>query len=259
MIRATWPAVLSVAIALTVLPAHAQLGEVEFAQELVRARYFEGLPYSRARQLTPAGVKVLIEMLADPGELEHRANIVMALGMSGAAQAYPALAELHAVLLEGEIDNAQYRARSALPLAMGHLARSDSRALAFLIEAVRQEAPLSEPDWSYRHLSGQRLEGVLRRATITGLAISARPEAVALLQELDERARVDPASAEESRTHIREARKLYDRIIRESPDRIFGASPSCIFMLRTTPHEVSVSQCLCVSQCGLCCFRISAD
>jgi hypothetical protein len=226
MRRATWSVVLSVAIGLAALPARAQAGEVTFAQELVRARYFEGLPYARARQLTPAGVEILTEMLADPAELEHRANIVMALGMSGAAQAYPALAEFHAVPLEGEVGSAEYRARSALPLAMGHLARSDSRALAFLIDAMNQEAPLSEPDWSYRHLSGHRLEGILWRAAITGLAISARPEAVALLQELDERARVDPASAEESRTHIRGARKLCDRIIRESPDRVFGASPS---------------------------------
>ena len=52
-------------------PARAQLADVDFAEELVRADYVEGLPYVEARELTPAGVERLIEMLRDPGEAEH--------------------------------------------------------------------------------------------------------------------------------------------------------------------------------------------
>ena len=204
-------------------PALAQLAEGDWAEELVRAHYAEGLPYAEARELTPAGVERLIEMLRDPTEAEHHENIVMALGISGAPRAYPALVAFHDREVAGEVDATEYRARRALPLAMGHLARNDSHALQFLIRVVRAEATSSIPGWSYRHLGGKRLEGVLRRAAITGLAISARVEAVALLRELDEQSEADSAATEELRTHIREARDLCDRMIREGPDRVYGA------------------------------------
>ncbi len=43
----------------------------------------KGLPYFAARNLTPAGIERLVEMLRDPAEAEHRENIVMALGIRG--------------------------------------------------------------------------------------------------------------------------------------------------------------------------------
>ena len=211
------------ALVTTAPPARSQTGEVEFARNLVRAHYFEGLPYSRARELTPAGVDALIEMLADPTEAEYHANIVMALGISGAPQAYSALARFHEHSPVGEVDAAEYRARRALPLAMGHLARNDSRAFQFLVRAVRAEATSSIPGWSYRHLAGERLEGILRRAAITGLAISGRAQTTATLHELNTRARSDPAATDELRTHIREAQRFYDRVVHEGPARVFGS------------------------------------
>jgi hypothetical protein len=206
----------------TALPARAEFDEVEFARTLVRARHIEGLPYARARELTPAGVEILTEMLEDPAETEYRDNIVMALGMSGHPQAYLALTRFRERLVGGEVDSAEYRARRALPFAMGHLARSDERAFQFLVESVRGEARKSAPDWSYRHLAGQRLEGILRRAAIMGVAISGRPEAVAALHELGERARREPSTTEELRTHIQDAQAVCDRVMLEGPDQIFG-------------------------------------
>jgi hypothetical protein len=206
----------------TTYPARAQLAQVEFAEELARADYVEGLPYARARQLTPAGVEILTEMLADPAEAEHHDNIVMALGISGDPQAYPALTQFYDDPPEGELDSAAYRARRALPLAMGHLARSDPRAFQFLLDAVHARAVISVPEWSYRHLAGERLEGIFRRAAITGLAISGRPEAVAVLRALGERARDDPRATDELRVHVREAERLCDRVVREGPDQVFG-------------------------------------
>ncbi len=93
------------------LPVRAPLAEGDFAVELVRADYVEGLPYTEARQLRPADVERLSEMLRDPGEAEHHENIVMALGISGARKAYPALVEFEDRAVEGEADAAEYRAR----------------------------------------------------------------------------------------------------------------------------------------------------
>jgi hypothetical protein len=128
----------------------AETDEVEFERKLVRRHYVEGLPYARARQLTSAGVGILIEMLEDPAEAEYHDNIDMALGISGDPQAYPALVRFHEHPPEGEIDSAEYRTRRALPFAMGHLARSGSRAFQFLLEAARAEGPESAPRWRYR-------------------------------------------------------------------------------------------------------------
>ncbi len=204
-------------------PARAQLAEGDFAEELVRADYVEGLPYAEARELTPTGVERLVEMLRDPAEAEHHENIVMALGISGAPQAYPALVAFQDREVEGEVDAAEYRARRAVPLAMGHLARSDPRALQFLLEAARRQEPDSTPRWRYLYLREQKLAGILRRASITGVAMSGRPEAVAALRALGERARDDPSTTDELRVHVREAERLCDRVMREGPDRVFGS------------------------------------
>jgi hypothetical protein len=190
---------------------------------LVRAQYVEGLPYAQARQLTPADVEILTEMLADSAEGEHHDNIVMALGISGDPQAYPALTQFHDDPPEGEIDSAAYRARRALPLAMGHLARSDPRAFQFLLDAVQARAIASVPEWSYRHLTGERLDGILRRAAIMGVAMSGQSEAVAALRALEERVRDDPSESDELRVHVREAERLCDRVVREGPDQVFGS------------------------------------
>jgi hypothetical protein len=203
-------------------PARAQLAERNFAEEFVRVQYVEGLPYAEARDLTMAGVERLVEMLRDPAEAEHHENIVMALGISGAPQAYPALVEFQDKEVEGEVDAAEYRARRALPLAMGHLAGTDSRALRFLLEAARRKEPESAPRWSYLYLREQKLAGILRRAAITGVAMSGQPEAVAALRALGERERDDPSTTDELRVHVREAKRLCDRVVREGPDQVFG-------------------------------------
>ena len=207
-------------------PASAQLGEVEFAEELVRAHFVEGLPYAEARELTPAGAERLVEMLRDPGEAEHHENIVMALGISGAPQAYVALVEFQDREVEGEVDAEEYRARRAVPLAMGHLAGSDPHALHFLLEAARREGLEAAPRWSYRHLRAQKLAGILRRAAITGVAMSGQPEAVVTLRTLRGRARLDRSATFELRNHLDEAEQLCDRVMREGPDRVFGNGSS---------------------------------
>jgi hypothetical protein len=204
-------------------PARAQLAEGDFAEELVRAQYVEGLPYAEARDLTLPGIERLVEMLRDPAEAKHHENIVMALGISGAPQAYPALVAFQDREVEGEVDAAEYRARRALPLAMGHLAGTDPRALQFLLEAARRQEPESAPRWRYLYLRDQKLAGILRRAAITGVAMSGQPEAVTALRALGERARGDPSTTDELRVHVREAERLCDRVVREGPDQVFGS------------------------------------
>jgi len=195
---------------------------VRAAEELVRGEYYEALPYARARALTPEGVSRLSEMLADPAEVSYRPNLVAALGMSEGEDAYPALAAFAHSNPQGAVDSAEYRARLAVPIAMGHLARSDPRALAFLQAAAQTDAATA---WTYRHLDGERLGRILQRAAISGLGVSGLPAAEQSLRSLRDESPADPRRRSAPRAHIDEALGLCDRVKREGPAHVFAGEP----------------------------------
>jgi hypothetical protein len=113
--------------------------DVGAAEALARTTYHEGVPYAEARKLTGEGAARLIEMLEDPAEARHHAQIAEVLGMSGRAGAYEAIARAAAAAPTGEVDAPTFRTRVALMAALGHLARSDGRALADLIGAATRD------------------------------------------------------------------------------------------------------------------------
>jgi hypothetical protein len=179
------------------------------AESWVREIYFEGLPYERASSLDTAAVGRLIEMLADPAEIAHHGNVVLALGMSGHPDAFAALSGFANRPLVGEVDRNTFRARTHSLLAMGHLARSDARALRWLLQHQSHA-----PDWHFRHLSGERLANVLDEQTLTALALSGAPGAVAALDRAATTPEVDVQSTRRSR-HARRLIDLHHRIATE--------------------------------------------
>jgi hypothetical protein len=193
---------------------------IAFAESLVRRVWFEGLPYAQARQLSPQGVERLAQMLEDPAEAEHHVNIVVALGMSESPRAFPALERFAAREPQGEVDRTEYRARNALPFALGHLARADRRALGWLRRELERGTP---PAWSFRHLAGERLRAQLERGSVTALGMSGLPEADGVLDTVSQRAtrRRDARLAE----HVARARALRARVAREGAARVFGGRP----------------------------------
>jgi hypothetical protein len=195
-------------------PVLADDGAAE-AEALVRAVWFEGIPYERARALTPAGVTRLIELLDDPALAEQHANIVVALGMSENPAAYPALARLAEREPSGELGRAQYRVRNALPFALGHLARADRRALRLLERDLAEDRA---PAWSFQSLSGERLRKLRLRSAISALGSSGLPEADELIAGVERRAEGrDRALA----AHAAEARATCARVAREGAARVF--------------------------------------
>ena len=190
--------------------------DVAAAEALARTLYHEGVPYAEARELGAADVARLIEMLDDPDEVRHRAQIVEVLGMSGGPGAYDAVARAAAAAPTGEVDGAIYRTRVAVLVALGHLARSDDRALSDLSDAA---APgRGAPAWSYRHLRGPALAALLRRSAATALAMSGRPRAKTLLRQL----RSDPRTTREFGEHLEGALRLHGRVAREGAAKAFG-------------------------------------
>jgi hypothetical protein len=190
------------------------------AEKMVSERYYEGVPYWEASALDGDAVKWLAQMLRDPAESEHHANIVMALGMSGRPAAFEALRRYANQPLDGEVDRDTYRAQTRVRLAMGHLARSDQRALRWLLDEVRK--PESDPGWSFRYHHGQRLAAILREQALTGLGISGAGEAADALDRAVGKAKGSDVLAERRRRHARHARLLRDRVATEGPDAVFG-------------------------------------
>jgi hypothetical protein len=189
------------------------------AEALVRAVWFEGIPYEQARALTASGVTRLIEMLDDPALVEHHANIVVALGMNGSPAAYPALARVAEREPSGQLTRPEYRLRNALPFALGQLARADRRALRLLERDLEETRA---PRWSFGPLSGERLRALRMRSAVSALGSSGLPEADALLDGVARRAGGgDRALAE----HVAEARATCARVAREGAERVLRQRP----------------------------------
>ena len=185
------------------------------AEWLARTPFAEGVPYAEARELSDADVGRLIEMLDDSDEAKHRAQIIEVLGMSGGAGAYPAVAAAAAKQPVGEVHASTLRARVAILVALGHLARSDDRALMDLESAAAKD---EIPEWSHRRLHGARLGGLLQRSAATALAISGRPQAESALERL----RANAGNSRELTRHLDAALALRARVARDGAHTTFG-------------------------------------
>lgn len=219
--------VVGLALAGAALSSAADEDERARAEALVRLQYYEGVPYAEARALGAAGAERLAELLADPAEREHHPNAVVALGISGQPAAFPALRAFARRELHGEVSSAAYRARLALPIGMGHLARHDRRALDYLLAEVAAGDSPREPGWSYRHLRGPRLAALLRRTAVTGLAVSGLPEAEAAIDAMiaaEQKAGPHPRGDARGRLlrHLEESHRLCRRVARDGAERAFA-------------------------------------
>lgn len=181
------------------------------ADRLASAVYFEGVPLEEARDLTDADVARLIELLDDPAEIRAHPNILVALGMSGSPAAFDAIADYALRGSSGELGRLEFRARRSIAYGMGHLARVDGRALAWLTRAAKDASVA--PQQSFRQMDPERVAGMMRRGAITGLALSARSAAARVLSEIIAAPGADPGIAEFGK----EALRLHGRMSREGP------------------------------------------
>ena len=200
----------------------ARADSVADAEALVREIYFEGLPYESASSLDTAAVRRLIEMLADPMETPHHGNIVLALGMSGHSEAFDALSEFAHNPLVGEVDRNTFRARTHTPLAMGHLAREDARALRWLLQLESRTVRNPNPGWHFRHLRGESLASVLQEQALTGLALSGAPGAVAALDRAATGPEID-VRTERRGHHARRLIELHHRVATEGAAAVMSS------------------------------------
>jgi len=187
------------------------------ADSVAAGIYFEGVPLADASDLSDADVARLIELLRDPTELRQHANILVALGMSGSPAAFDAIADYAQSSASGELDRLAFRARRSIAYAMGHLARADGRALAWLIRAATDENAAATQ--SFRQLDPARFARLMREGAITGLALSGRPEAARVLAAIIAKPGSEPRIAERAQ----QALSLHARISSEGPAAVLDA------------------------------------
>ncbi len=185
--------------------------EVSRADQLANAIFFEGVPFEEASDLSDADVARLIELLDDPAEIRAHPNSLVALGMSGSPAAFDAIADYALRGSSGELDRLEFRARRSIAYGMGHLARVDARAFAWLTQAATDAS--AAPQQSFRQIGPERFARMMRRGAITGLALSARPAAAHILAEIIATPGADPRIVEYSN----EALLLHGRLSREGP------------------------------------------
>jgi hypothetical protein len=196
-------------------PAEPRDSEFSRADQLANAIFFEGVPFEEASDLSDAEVARLIELLDDPAEIRAHSNILVVLGMSGSPDAFDAIADYAFRSSSGELDRLEFRARRSIAYGMGHLARVDGRAFAWLTQAATDAN--TAPQQSFRQIGPKRLARMMRRGAITGLALSARPAAAHILAGIIATPGADPRIVESSN----EALALHGRISREGPASVF--------------------------------------
>lgn len=186
--------------------ASAQTLSVAESENLVRQVYYEGLPEEEAERIGAEGAARLMEMLVDPAESKHHAQILLALGLSGAEGALEAIRDWANAPREGEVDRATFKAWQALPFALGHLAHYDARALDDLEDQMAKDAPR----WGFRHHRGARLHGMARKSAATCMAETGLPAARRALERAER-----TSSDANFEAHLREARALHSRRAQE--------------------------------------------
>jgi len=223
-IFSSWALSISIAsLCLFALNAAAESSDLEAsrADRLAAAIYFEGVPFEAGRDLSDTDVARLIELLEEPAKIRQHPNILVLLGISGSPAAFDAIADYARLGSSGELDRLEFRARRSIAYAMGHLARVDGRALAWLTRAATDAN--HAPQRSFRQMGPERIAGLMREGAITGLALSGRPNAARVIAEIVAAPSATPRIVERGN----EALMLHGRMSREGPAAVlrdgFGA------------------------------------
>ncbi len=142
--------------------------------EVVRSKYYHGIPYELAHAQGPQAVPALIDLLGKLEERESWANVVIVLGMIGDDRATEPLIEFLERRFTGRVDEFTYRALLEVPTSLGLLARDpNSHAFTYLRDGTSREVWQSKNlSWSYSSLRAEDRNVLLVQRSITGLGFS---------------------------------------------------------------------------------------
>lgn len=158
-------------------------------EEFVRQGFIGGVPYEETRNnYNESDVPVLLEMLANPDEELHWANIVITLNITGDEDVAGPIINFINDGSERPLSQPHYAAKTSALTSFGYLINhtGSDRALTYLIEsldpAVWQERPQTGISPFQTTLEETYLD--LSKNAILGLALSGNPGAAGALRTL---------------------------------------------------------------------------
>lgn len=186
--------------------------DAEAALLLARTQWFEGIPEDRIEPLTSDAVDALVALLADPLADAHHARAIEILGLADASAAVPAIVAYGKPLVSGEeeVSTSVYKARLAIPVALGRIGRAHRDAYIALLDIIDGEGPR----WRTKQVDADRIARVHREICALGLAYSGRPDALEVLRRMS-----GAGPAEAWSRHVLEAIALHPLHQRTAPDR----------------------------------------
>lgn len=163
----------------------------------VRQIFIHGVPYEEASKYDSSVVPTLLNMLADPKEEAHWANVVVTLGIIGDERAVDPLIAFLRKGEKGTLSRSQYAARTSVLMALGYLINKSgsTKALTYL------KGSLDPGVWGKRkvnwtspyHASVDDRNVQLSTLAILGLALSGHPSAAEALRSLQKPAKTAAA------------------------------------------------------------------
>jgi len=186
---------LALAMALNLLLSSFAFAEKQMdIREYVQQVFVRGVPYNEAREYSASSIPALAEMLRDPEQSEHWANIVVMMEIIGDESVLKNVVEFIERDPGGEYTQAYHRAKTGAIMGLGYLIHNtkSKKALAYLKESLRpgvwqtrgmeglsrlhSTAEERDADFSKYGLLGLALAGTPESAAVLGSLKSARPE-----------------------------------------------------------------------------------
>ena len=148
--------------------------------ELVLTHHFHGIPYNEAKALGVASLDYLFTLLEKPEHKPYWVNIIVTIGFIERSEGLQRIIGFLEIA-QGEVETQHFRALLSVPFAIGCIASNgDEQALNYLERHARkQNAPAAR--WRFRRKTPAQL---LSEKSLVGLAVSARPRARQILQQL---------------------------------------------------------------------------
>jgi hypothetical protein len=190
-------------------------------RDFVRQVFIHGVPYEEASKYDPSVVPTLLDMLNDPAEQAHWANIVAVLGMIGDERAVDPLIAFIEADFEGGLSRDQYAAKTSALMALGYLINKtgNQKALDYLKDSLAPET------WAARDIAGippfqastTERNWDFGKHAILGLALSGHPQAALALRSLQQPAATETRRAFQAQVSdlVSEALKEHQRITRQ--------------------------------------------
>ena len=190
-------------------------------RDFVRQTFIHGVPYEEASKYDSGMVPVLLEMLNDPAEEEHWANVAVTLCIIGDERTVDPLIAFIGKDVPGTLSHSHYVAKTSAIMAMGYLINKtgDEKALAYLQDSLKPEMwEERKTTWASPYQASTTDRNLqLSKMAILGLALSGHPAAAEALRSLQKPATTEAGKRFQAQVSdvVSEALRSHEMISKE--------------------------------------------